>query len=148
MCFIASCSVDVAPIAKKFVRGFHRHTTEIGNKVSTIGMTSYITLGTLASIFASKREHVTAMTAPISANVCERFEAMWDTMINLLLVALLELRSVYAYNKLKETTTYTSVRFRYAFGNDFLVTFLVAGISTILALIPKSIEKEIITEGA
>lgn len=48
----------------------------------------------------------------------------------------------------KETTTYTSVRFRYAFGNDFLVTFLVAGISTILALIPKSIEKEIITEGA
>jgi len=92
-------------------------------------MTSDIALGTLASIFASKREHVAAMTTPISANVCERFEAMWDAMINLLLVA------------------FTSVRFRYAFGNDFLVAFLVAGISTVLALIPKSIEKKIITEG-
>jgi len=98
LCFIASCSVDVAPISKKLVRGFHRHTTKIGNKVSTIGMTSDITLRTLASIFASKREHVAAMATPISANVCERFEAMWDAMINLLLVAFLGLRSV--YNKL------------------------------------------------
>jgi len=63
-------------------------------------MTSDIALGTLASIFASKREHVAAMTTPISANVRERFEAMWYTMINLLLVAFLELRLVYVYNKI------------------------------------------------
>jgi hypothetical protein len=100
LCFIASCSVDVAPIPKKLVRGFHRHTAEIRNKVSTIGMTSDIALRTLASIFASEREHVATMTTPISANVCERFEAMWDAMINLLFVAFLEFRSV--YNKLRK----------------------------------------------
>jgi hypothetical protein len=91
--FITSCSVDVTPIPKKLVGSFHRHTAEIGNKVGTVGVASDIALRTLASIFASKREHITAVATPVSTDVCERFEAMRDAMINLFFVTFLRLRS-------------------------------------------------------
>lgn len=44
--------------------------------------------------------------------------------------------------------THSSIRFRDAFGNDLLVAFLVTTVSTVLALISKSIEEEIIAKSA
>jgi hypothetical protein len=53
-------------------------------------MAGNVALGALPGVFPAKREHVTAVTAPIRANVGERLETMGDTMIDFLLVALLK----------------------------------------------------------
>jgi hypothetical protein len=53
-------------------------------------MAGNVALGALPGVFPAKREHVTAVTAPIRADVGERLETMGDTMIDFLLVALLK----------------------------------------------------------
>ena len=64
---------------------------EVGDQVSTVGMACNVAFRAFAGILASKREHVTAMTAPISTNVRQRFEAMRNTVVDLLFVTFLQL---------------------------------------------------------
>ena len=44
--------------------------------------------------------------------------------------------------------TYPCIRLRYTLGNHFLVAFLVACVSTVLALVSGRIEQELVAEGA
>jgi len=67
----------------------HRHTTEVGNEMRTVSVTGDIALRTFARVLPSKGKHITAVTAPVRAHVGERFESMWDTMVNLLLITIL-----------------------------------------------------------
>jgi len=84
--------VDIPPVAKKLIGSFHGHPTEIGDKMSAVGVTCNVTIQTFTSVFSSEREHVSAMTTPIRANVGERFETMWNAVVDLLLIAVLDNR--------------------------------------------------------
>lgn len=62
-----ACSVDITPVTKQLIGGLHRHATEVGNEVCTVGMTCDLTFGAPASILAAKRKDVTTMATPIRA---------------------------------------------------------------------------------
>lgn len=62
------------------------------------------------------------MATPVGSQVRERFETMRDPMVDLLLVPI------------------SSVGLGYTFGDNLLVTLLVTGVSTVLALVPQSIK--------
>lgn len=85
-------------------------------------MACNITLGTLPGVLSAKRQHVTAVTTPVGSQVCERFEAMRNSVVDLLLVPI------------------SSVGLRYTFCDHLLITLLVAGIPAVLALVPKGVE--------
>lgn len=57
--------------------------------MSTIGVAGNVALGTLASIFAAQREHITTVTTPVRANIGQRFETMRNAMIDLLFISFL-----------------------------------------------------------
>jgi hypothetical protein len=91
-------------------------------------MASNVAFRAFACVFASKREHVTAMAAPIGSNVRKRFEAMWNTVVDFLFVA------------------FPSVGLGYTLGDNFFIALFVASVSTILALISEGVEEKIVTE--
>lgn len=88
---VPSLSVDISPISEKLICCLHGHAAEVGDQVSTVGMACNVAFRAFAGILASKREHITAMTAPISTNVRQRFEAMRNTVVDLLFVTFLQL---------------------------------------------------------
>lgn len=55
------------------------------NAVVVAGRT---TLGALASLFSSERQHVTTVTAPVGAHVGEGLETVRNAMVDLLLVGI------------------------------------------------------------
>jgi hypothetical protein len=81
--------LDVADVRQKSIGGLHGHATEVRNEMSAGRMASNTTFAALASVLPTKGQHVTAMAAPVCTNVGDRFEAMRDTMFNLVFVALL-----------------------------------------------------------
>lgn len=91
---VPSLSVDISPISEKLICCLHGHATEVGDQVSTVSVASNVALRAFAGVLASKREHITAMAAPISTDVRQRFEAMRNTVINLLFVTFLQLEYV------------------------------------------------------
>ncbi len=52
-------------------------------------MASDIALGALACVLAAKGKHITAVTAPIRADIGQGLETMRDTMIDLLFISVL-----------------------------------------------------------
>lgn len=89
-CPVLPGPVDLPPVIQELVCRLHRHTTEVGDEVGTVGMTRDITFRTLSSILSTERQHVTTVTTPIGSQVCERFEAVRNPMVDLLLVSILE----------------------------------------------------------
>lgn len=89
-CFSSPKFVDGTPVDKQLTCGFHRHAAEVGNKMSTVGVASNITLRAFPRVLSAKRKHVAAVTAPIRADVSEGLETMRDAMIDLLLVSILQ----------------------------------------------------------
>jgi len=81
--------LDVADIRQKGVGGLHSHATEVGDEVSAGCVASNTTFAALAGILATKRQHITTVAAPVCANIGDRFEAMRNTVFNLIFVALL-----------------------------------------------------------
>lgn len=98
--------------------------------MSTIRMARNVALCAFASVFAAEGKHITAVATPVCADVGQGFEAMRDTVIDLLFVPI------------------TSVRLGYTFRDDLLITFLVTRVSTIFALISEGIQEEIVAESA
>ena len=88
---LLALSFDDLHVPEKLVGNFHLHTTEVGNQMCTVGVASDVALGTPSSVFATKGKHVAAMAAPVGADVCDRLEAMRDTMVDLVFVLLEEL---------------------------------------------------------
>lgn len=86
---VASLSVDVSPIPEKLICSLHGHATEVRDQVSTVSVTSNVAFRAFAGILASKREHITAMAAPIGTDVRQWFEAMGNTVVDFLLVTFL-----------------------------------------------------------
>lgn len=91
--FIAPRSVDVPPIPEQLVRSLHRHAAEIRDEMCTIGMTGNIALCAFASIFPSKRQHVTTVAAPVGTYVSQILEPMRDAVIDFFFVTILEMVS-------------------------------------------------------
>jgi hypothetical protein len=85
------------------------------------------------------------MTAPICGKVCKRFESVWNAMIDLFLVLLFSIDQYRHFQQ--KRVTYSRVGLGNAFSDDIDMTFLVTCVSAILALITRSIEQEIPTEG-
>lgn len=53
------------------------------------GVASNVALGTFLRVLASKRKHVTTVTAPVCAEIGKCFESMGNTMLDLFLITLL-----------------------------------------------------------
>lgn len=66
-------------------------------------MTSNTALGTLATVLASKRKHVSTVAAPVGPHVGERFEPMWNAMVNLFLVTILSEGSIDRDRKIEKS---------------------------------------------
>jgi hypothetical protein len=86
--FTPTRSVYITPVTKKLVGSLHRHTTEVGDEVCTVSMACNFALGAPASILASEGEDVTTVTAPVRTQVGDGFEAMRNTMVDLLFVVI------------------------------------------------------------
>lgn len=80
--------IDIAPVAEELICGLHRHTTEVGNKVCAISVTGDVALAASSSVLSSKGKHVTAVTAPVRADVRERLEPVGNAMVDLLFIVL------------------------------------------------------------
>jgi hypothetical protein len=89
-CLVLPSPIDLPPVIQQLVCRLHRHTTEIGDKVSTIGMTCNVAFRTFSGILSTKRKHVTAMTTPIRTQICEGFETVRNPVINLFFVSILK----------------------------------------------------------
>jgi len=109
-------------------------------------MAGDIALGTLASVLAAEGKHVATVATPIRAYVSERLKAMGNAVVDLLFVTLLEWPL--DDDETEKGSTYARIGLGYTLGDDFLVTLLVAGISTVFALITKGVEQEIVAKGA
>jgi len=64
-CPVLPYPVDLPPVIQKLVRCLHRHTTEVGDKVSAVGVARNVTFRTLSSILPAERQHISAMTTPV-----------------------------------------------------------------------------------
>lgn len=87
--------VDLPPVIQKLVRRLHRHTAEIGDKVSTVSVACNVTLGTLPSILPTEGQHITAVTTPVGPQVCDRLETVGDPVVDFFLVSFLKGSSAY-----------------------------------------------------
>jgi hypothetical protein len=96
-----------------------------------MSVTSETTFITLLGLLATKRQNITAVTAPISTHVGEVFEAMWNAVVELGLVGI-----------------GLGVGLGDALCDNFGVAFLVAGVVAVGALHASSILEEFTTEGA
>lgn len=61
--------------------------------MGTICVTSNVTFRAFTGILPAEGEHVSTMATPVSSNIGERLEPMGNTMVDLLLVALLKKNS-------------------------------------------------------
>jgi hypothetical protein len=86
---------------------------------------------TLACVLLSYWQHVTTMTAPVGANIRSTLEAMRNTMVDFLLLGV-----------------GFRIRFRYAFSDDLLVTFLMASVLAIRTLVSGGILQEVTAQRA
>lgn len=93
-------------------------------------VTSEGTLRTLDSILTTEGKHVSTMTAPIGRHIGVRSESVRDSVIDFFLVSLA-----------------ICVRLADTLRHNLRITFLVAGIPTILALISFTSEQEFLTQG-
>ena len=94
-CPVLPYPVDLPPVIQKLVRRLHRHTTEVRDEVSAMGVARNVALRTLSSILPAKRQHITAVAAPVGSQVREWFETMGNPVIDLFLVSVLNTRSAY-----------------------------------------------------
>lgn len=94
-CPVLPYPVDLPPVIQKFVRRLHRHTTEVGDKVSAVCVACNVTFRTLSSILSTKRQHITAVTTPVGTQVCEWFETVRNPVVDLFLVSVLKTQSAY-----------------------------------------------------
>jgi hypothetical protein len=67
---------------------FHRHSTEIGHKVSALSMARKTALGAALGVLASKGKEVTAVAAPVRGDVGESFETVRNAVVDLLFVGI------------------------------------------------------------
>lgn len=100
--------LDFVYLVKEYICLLHRHTTEIRNKVSAGGMASDVTFwndhlisksrvraegnsltAAFLSVLPTERQHITAMTTPISSHIGHCLEAMRNSVINFILVSFL-----------------------------------------------------------
>ena len=88
-CLVLPSPIDLPPVIQQFVRRLHRHTAKIGDKMSAIGVTCDVALGTFPGILSAKRKHITAVTAPIRTEVRERFETVRNPVVDLFFVSIL-----------------------------------------------------------
>lgn len=103
-CSVLPAPVDLSPVVQELVRRFHRHTTEIGNKMGAMGMTCDITFRAFSSILPAKRQHITTVTTPVCSQVRERFETVRNSVIDLFLVSILKKHNVGFVKFVKEWT--------------------------------------------
>lgn len=82
--------IDVLPIAKEDVCRLHRHTAEVRYQMRTVGVTCDVAFGAFASVLATQRKHITAVTAPICTDVGDRLESVRDAMVNFFGVVVLK----------------------------------------------------------
>ena len=62
----------------------------------TVGVTSDVAFATPPGILPPQRKHVTAVATPVGAEVCDGFESMRYTMVDLFRVVVLPSGSQYA----------------------------------------------------
>lgn len=89
-CPVLPYPVDLPPIIQKLVRRLHRHSAEVGDKVSAMSVARNVAFRTLSSVLPTKRQHITAVTTPVGSQVCERFETVRDPVVDLFLVSVLK----------------------------------------------------------
>ena len=77
------CSADLAQNLVGLLVG---DAAEVWNKVDAVVVAGRATLGALASLFSSKRQHVATVTAPVGAHVGEGLETMRNAVVDLLFV--------------------------------------------------------------
>jgi hypothetical protein len=87
-----------------------------------MSVTRNIAFGTLPSILSTKRQHVATVATPVGTQVCERFETVRNPVVDLFLVSV------------------PGIGLGYTLRDHLLIAFLVTGVSTILALVPESVE--------
>ena len=88
-CPVLPYPVDLPPVIQKLVRRLHRHTTEVRDKMSAVSVARNVTFRTFSSILPAERQHISTMTTPVCSQVCERFETVRDSVVDLLLVSVL-----------------------------------------------------------
>jgi hypothetical protein len=81
--------VDRFDFDQQLVGHFHRHAAEVGHEVDAIRVGRQVALRTLASPLPAQRQDHAAVAAPIGRERRNRFEAMGDAVVDLLLVLLL-----------------------------------------------------------
>ena len=85
------------------------------------------------------------MAAPIRRHVRVRREAMWDSVIDFLLVSFLFVSiSLGRYSQMQ--THAIGIRLGDTLRDHFRITFLVTGVSTIFALVSFAREEELLTQ--
>lgn len=89
-CLVLPVPVDLSPVIQELVRRLHRHATEVGDKVGATGMARNITFRTLSSTLSTKGQHRTTVATPVGSQVCERFETVRNSVIDLFLVSILK----------------------------------------------------------
>lgn len=120
---------DLAEILEQGVGHLHGHATEVRNEVSTRLVASETTLGTLVGVLTAERQHVAAVRTPVGGDVGVGLEAVRDTVVDLLLISLP-----------------VGSGFGDTLGDDLGVAPLVTGVSTVLALVTFSGEKQFTTQ--
>ena len=60
---------SILNLHKNQISLFHGHTTEVGNKVSAIGMAGKTTFCAFLAALSAQRKKITAMTTPIRTNI-------------------------------------------------------------------------------
>lgn len=118
--------LDGMDLAQKLVRCNHRHPTKVGNEMNAISVTGDVALRALLRVLAT-RQHLATVAAPrwLQEEVLRSVEAMGYTVVDLVFVFF---------------------RFRVgladAFGDNLRETFLMAGVSAVVALVSRTLEQE------
>lgn len=82
--------VDLPPVIQKLIRRLHRHTAEIGDKMSTVCVACNVAFRTLPSILPTEGQHIAAVTTPVGSQVREWLETVRDPVVDFFLVSVLE----------------------------------------------------------
>ena len=85
----APACLHLLNLCQKLVGRLHGHAAEVGDEMSAIRVTGNPAFAALFGVLSTKREHITAVTTPVSANVRDSFEPVRDTMVDLVFVVLL-----------------------------------------------------------
>lgn len=82
------CCLDVAQVLEQRIGHLHSHATEVGHKMRTRLVTCESTFCALDRVLATKWQHVTTVTTPVGRHVGVGLEAVWNTVVDFLLVSL------------------------------------------------------------